>query len=117
MSHLQFRIVENNVTPQCRELQVEGELDLAVADELKSALERVASDKVHALIGLQGCEFIDSTGIAVILRARDQLGKEGRRLLVCGLSSQVRRILSVTGLMEDGLVCEDRDSALALLES
>ena len=86
---------------------------MAVADELERALGLVASDHDQVLIGLQRCEFIDSTALAVIVDAYKEMAADGRRLSVYGPTSQVHRILSVTGLIENGLVFESREQALS----
>ncbi len=107
-----FRLVELDRGAGCREILVEGELDLAVADQLQEALDRAGEEYARVLISLENCEFIDSTGIAVIVLAYNQLAAEGRRIAVHGASSQVLRILSVTGLTANGLVFESADQAL-----
>jgi anti-sigma B factor antagonist len=107
-----FKLTENEPRPGYRDIRVEGERDLAVADQLQAALDRAASDSVGVLIGLDGCEFIDSTGIAVILRAHQTAG-EGRQVVVYAPSAQVLRVLSVTGLTANGLVFESADAALS----
>ena len=107
-----FKISEREVGPGCREIRVEGELDLAVADRLEAAI--TCSDDGQTLIDLGGCEFIDSTGIAVIVRAhRERANGDGARLVVHSPSRQVLRVLDVTGLTGNGLVFENRDQALA----
>ena len=93
-----FRLVETSLKPGCHEIQVEGEVDLAVADRLKEAIEKAAAAHDQILVGLQRCEFIDSTAIAVIVHAHGQMADQGKRIMVYGASGQVRRILSVTGL-------------------
>jgi anti-sigma B factor antagonist len=107
-----FRLVEKTLPAGYFEVEVEGELDLAVADRLDEALERGASECDLVVIGLERCEFIDSTGIAVIVKAHNRLAAEGRRVVVHGASDQVRRVLSVTGLTENGLVVASLDEVL-----
>jgi anti-sigma B factor antagonist len=107
-----FQLIEKRLRPGCHEIQVEGEVDLNVADQLREAIER-AADHDQILIGLQRCEFIDSTAIAVIVLAHRQMAAQGRRLALYGASSQVLRVLSFTGLTENGLVFENVDDALA----
>ena len=110
-----FNLTEKDLQPRCREILVEGELDLAVADQLKAALDRAMRDCTRILIGLEDCEFIDSTGISVILRAHNQMAKIGRQVAIYGPSNQVLRILSVTGLTNNGLVFEKADEALSVV--
>lgn len=109
-----FEVNERELRPGCREIRVEGELDLAVADELREALDRALAESSEVLIRLEACDFIDSTGIAVLVQAHQRAVKEGKRAVaVCVASSQVFRVLSVTGLTENGLVFESVEEALA----
>ncbi|HTT95254.1 MAG TPA: STAS domain-containing protein [Solirubrobacterales bacterium] len=110
-----FSLEQRDLDPGYCEISVEGELDLAVAGELDEAIAGVDAGYVGLVVGLAACEFIDSTGIAVILRARRRFVAEGRRLVVCCPADQVERILAVTGLSRDGLVYESLDDALAAL--
>jgi anti-sigma B factor antagonist len=114
MSHVgAFRLIERDLRPGCREIRVEGELDLAVAEELEEALARAAEGYREVMICLEDCGFIDSTGIAVIVHAHNRLAEQGRRVAVYGPSDQVYRILSVTGLTSNGLVFEKVEEALS----
>jgi anti-sigma B factor antagonist len=107
-----FRLVERDLEPECRQISVIGELDLSVAAELESALDRACAEREKVMIGLEECEFIDSTGIAVIIRAYQRLGESGGRLAVYGPTDQVHRIFTVTGLTNNGLVFGNLDDAL-----
>jgi anti-sigma B factor antagonist len=108
-----FRLTEKRARPGCLVILVEGEIDLAVAGQLEQALLRADSQYKEILIGLQDCEFIDSTAIAVIVLAHNRMAAEGRRIAVYGPSNQVHRILSITGLTENGLVFASLDEALS----
>ena len=108
-----FRISEVDLDPECREMRVEGELDLSVADQLKKRLDAAAVEDVEVLVCLERCDFIDSTGIAAIVLAHKLMASKGRRLLVCNPSGQVGRILALTGLDGAGLVYASTEAALA----
>jgi anti-anti-sigma factor len=99
-----FRLTEQRIWPGCIEIDVEGEIDLAVSDQLRAAFEAVRADPCHVLLDLDACTFIDSSGLAVIVAAGRNLADRGRQLLLSGVQGQVRRILWVTGLTEDGLL-------------
>jgi anti-anti-sigma factor len=103
---------------------VRGELDLNTAPELDGPLEEVLAEENGAsvLIDLSGCEFIDSTGIALIVRAWQRVdreaGGEGQgRLAICCSNDQVDRLLKITGVEASITMYGDRDSALAGLQS
>jgi anti-sigma B factor antagonist len=108
-----FKLRERDLRPGCRQIQVEGELDLAVAAELEEALVRAGAECGRILIDLGGCDFIDSTGIAAIVQAHNQAKQQGRQVTVYAPSDQVLRVLSVTGLTSNGLVFENLEEALS----
>jgi anti-anti-sigma factor len=110
-----LQIAERDIgTGRC-ELQLEGELDLWSVERLQAVLQRVARGNDAVLVSLQSCEFVDSTGIALILQARRQLEDGGGRLVVFGCSDQVLRIFTVAGLTDAGIVFASREEALAEL--
>jgi anti-sigma B factor antagonist len=106
-----FRIEERDLEDGCRELRLEGELDLAVADRFHARINAAVADEVEILVCLEECDFVDSSGIAVIVLAHRLMTEKRRRLLLCHPSAEVRRILDLTGLTEQGLVV-DGDAAL-----
>jgi anti-sigma B factor antagonist len=100
---------------------VEGELDLSTATQLEKPLEEaIDSPQATVLIDLTACTFIDSTGIAMIVRAWQRVdaaagnGGEGG-LVLCCQNEQVRRVLEVTGLEHSLRVLGTRDEAVAAL--
>jgi anti-anti-sigma factor len=108
-----MRLTEWRLADGATEIEVDGELDLSVADQLQTAIEEAGSGAT--LIDLSRCTFIDSTGIAVILSAHRQRQEDGGRIVVHSPSPLVLRIFTVTGLTGNGLVFADRDEAGAAL--
>lgn len=99
-------------------ISVQGELDLSTAPELERPLDGVLERGDEAvLIDLGNCEFIDSTGIALLVHAWQRLESEGngRNLAICSDNDQVRRVLEITGLEVSISVHETREQALASL--
>lgn len=94
---------------------VEGELDMNTAADLERELEGPSSAaRGPLLIDLGRCEFIDSTGIALLVRSWQAFESNGNFAL-CGLGDQVRRVLDITGLEETIPTHPDREQALARL--
>lgn len=103
-----------------RVVAVRGELDLGTAPELEGPLEEAIAANDPLLIDLSECEFIDSTGIAMIVRAWQRLAKgdgDSDRVVICSANEQVRRVLEITGLEVSIPVHESRDAALAALRA
>lgn len=101
-----------------RVVAVRGELDLGTAPELAGPLDQAVAAGEPLLLDLSACEFIDSTGIAMIVRASQQLGGangEGAGIAICSANDQVRRVLEITGVEQSIPVHASRDDALAAL--
>jgi anti-anti-sigma factor len=104
-----------------RVIAVRGELDMSTAQTLQEPLDNALASGAPALvIDLSACEFIDSTGIAMIVRAWQQLGGEASngdsaRFALCGLNDQVRRVLELTGLEASIATHPSRSEALGAL--
>ncbi|WP_249011938.1 STAS domain-containing protein [Conexibacter sp. DBS9H8] len=80
-------------------LSLQGELDLSVAIETRQLVEDALRQAQDVIIDLAGVEFVDSTGLATLLRAKEFADSAGRRLRIAGpVQVQVRRVLRITGL-------------------
>ena len=115
-----FEVKAGDLENGVRTISVRGELDLSTAPDLEGPLEKaLESGTGSVLIDLSECEFIDSTGIALIVRAWQRLdsGENGRALVICCHNEQVRRVLEITGLELSIPVHETRDEALAAIQS
>jgi len=110
-----FKVNTRDLRPGTRDVQIEGELDLAVAGQLDEVLATAVEECTQVLVGLERCAFIDSSGIAVILRAHNRMQEEGNQLVVYAPTDQVLRVLSMTGLTSNDLVYGTAEEALAAL--
>lgn len=108
-----FDLRQRDVGDGYWEISVIGELDLAVIGRLEQAIDAVDQGYGGLVVGLADCEFIDSTGIAAILRAHQRFAEEGRRLVVCCPVGQTERVLEITGLVDNGLVFDSLEEAIA----
>lgn len=82
-------------------ITVSGELDLASSPALEEELERVAqSDAQLVVVDLRHLEFMDSTGLSVLVRAHQRAEENGRRLGLVNGSQQVQRLLTLTGVAD-----------------
>lgn len=98
-------------------ISVVGELDLDTAPELEAEL-RAARDANDAsvLLDLSECEFIDSSGLALIVQTwRDLERREGTGLAMCCAKNQVERLLRIAGAYEAISIYDSVDDALAEL--
>lgn len=121
MSPVPFAVESEELEGGIRAFTVRGELDMNTAPELERKLEgALAESTASIMLDLCECEFIDSTGIALIVRAWQRLdrgaGGEGQgRVVLCSHNHQVRRLLEITGVESSISMHEQRDAALAEL--
>ena len=73
-----------------------GEIDLESCAELSAALATLDGERNIAL-DLGGVSYIDSTGLRVLLTARDTAEKAGGSLRVSTTSNIVARLIEITG--------------------
>lgn len=83
-------------------VRVLGEMDLAVVGELDSEMRRVeATDAARIELDLDQLEFVDASGIRLLLALNRRSRSNGGRLRIRPASSpQVRRVLELTGVEE-----------------
>jgi anti-sigma B factor antagonist len=116
-----FDVQAEQIDGGIRVYTVRGELDMNTAPELEATLEDAVADEAAAvMLDLSDCEFIDSTGIALIVRTWQRLdrnaGNGGKgQFVLCCLNHQVRRLLKITGVESSISMHEHRDAALAEL--
>jgi|SRR3954451_19780483 len=85
-----------------------GELDLSGVDRARQAIEQAESGTVGLLIlDLSELDFIDSTGLEVLLRAAQRAHDDGRRLIVQRPSRYVRRLLEMTAIDQSLDIVDD----------
>lgn len=85
-----------------------GELDLSGVDRARQAIEEAESAEAQLLVlDMSELEFIDSTGLEVMLRAARRAHDSGRRLVVARPSRYVRRLLEMTAIDQSLDIVED----------
>jgi anti-sigma B factor antagonist len=86
-------------------LQLSGELDVATAPALRErVVELVTQGQVNLVFDCTGLEFIDSTGLGVLIGARARSLAANGTVALTGVRPALQRLLVVTGI--DGLFPE-----------
>jgi anti-anti-sigma factor len=94
-------------------VELAGELDVDSVDELEAALGAAAdAPGPRVCLDMSRLAFIDSTGLAAVIRAHLAVVEAGGAFAVVAGPGAVRRTLETTGLMEMLSVVDDRGAAL-----
>ena len=97
-------------------LPLEGEIDLHVSPRLKCSLASMIRKRPERLVvDLSGVTFIDSSGLAVLIHALQDVKEYGGELTLAGLNDNIRSIFETARLdqfflidpAEDGLFAAD----------
>ena len=80
-------------------VSLEGELDVSTADELKKYLHKLVDEKnIDMKLNLEDLDYIDSTGLGVMIGILKRLKIEGKEVYIEKPKNNVRKIFNITGL-------------------
>ena len=80
-------------------MDVKGEVDLYTAPRLKEELlELLGAGNSRILVNLEGLEFLDSTGLGVLIGGLKRAREADGVVELAGAREPVRKVLSITGL-------------------
>ena len=86
-------------TSQWRVLEVEGDLDLVSAPDLRARLGGLSQGApAYLVLDLSALQFVDSTGLGVLVGTHRRVRAAGGEVRIAGVSPRILRVLSVTGL-------------------
>ena len=77
-----------------------GELDHHAARDLMDSIDRLLEQNlpVKTFLDLEGLTFMDSSGIAVVMRAKRRMDALSGQLVVINIPRQAARVLETAGL-------------------
>ena len=95
VSHLQM---QDTVSERCHRLILSGELDIASAPELSAVILSLCDGAIDALtLDFRKLTFLDSSGVRVVLLAKDLCHERGCDLLVVPGPPHVQRPFELCG--------------------
>lgn len=75
-------------------VELRGEIDLGNAAEIGAEISKSVGDQARVVFDLSGVEFMDTSGLAVLLT----VARTAASVLIRNPSMQVRRVIESTGL-------------------
>jgi anti-anti-sigma factor len=99
-------------------LAANGELDLRTSPELEQRLDRAwGAGAELVILDLRQIEFMDSTGLRVLLGAHQRAQETGRRFALVRGADQVERVLTLTGVRDLLTIVDSPEELLAAGEA
>jgi anti-sigma B factor antagonist len=109
----EFELAEEDVDARTHLIAVSGEIHVSTAPEFSRRLNAaIAHGKTAVVLDLTGTEFIDSTGLSVLLNGLRKVTRQrGRMALVC-TNPTVLRLFEITRLDSTFDIHPTREAAL-----
>ena len=80
-------------------VRVKGELDCYTAPQLRSALMTLVEDGArHVTVDIGDVDFVDSTGLSVLVGGMKRLRDRGGGMVVKSPTDATRKLFEITGL-------------------
>jgi anti-anti-sigma factor len=95
-----YVVLDPEVDEGGRVVRIGGELDLACRDSVEPAVLDAISEGGPVIIDLTDLTFCDSSGIAVLLTAREKAQAADVTLTIRHVRSSLRRVFVLTGVDE-----------------
>src|SRR5262249_16402543 len=94
-----FRQEPIAVGTDCAVLRIRGEVDLYTAPQLREQMIQLVSSGVrHIIADLRGVDFLDSSGLGVLVASLKRLRTHDGSLMVAAGADRTVRIFQITGL-------------------
>jgi anti-anti-sigma factor len=95
-----------------------GLLDAQSGADLRQSIGTILAEKPRdILIDCQGLDFMDSSGFGALVSVLKRVREQGRQLYLCGLNSQVRIVLELTGTEKVFIIFPNSEACLASLSA
>jgi anti-sigma B factor antagonist len=109
----QFHLSEDALDERTHVISVSGEIHVSTAPEFSRRLnEAIAGGKTAVVLDLGGVEFIDSTGLSVLLNGLRRVTRAGGRMALVCTNPTVMRLFEITRLDSTFDILTTREAAL-----
>src|SRR4051812_4561876 len=85
----------------------QGDVDLATASAVQSALEAREPTDGAVVLDLRGVGFLDTSGLRIVVEETHRAEAGGYRFAVVRGPDRVQRIFDIAGIGKDGLLVDD----------
>jgi len=97
-------------------VKFDGDLDLQTAPEFLQSVTPLIEHGSKILFDMHGLQYMSSAGLRVMLATHRQVTAMGARLILVGVSSDVKEVMSVTGFLQHFTLHDTVRDGLAALE-
>lgn len=111
-----FELSEEELDERTHLIAVSGEIHVSTAPEFSRRLnDAIGRGKTAFVLDLSGTEFIDSTGLSVLLNGLRRVTRAQGRMALIVTNPTVLRLFQITRLDSTFDIAADREEALSLV--
>jgi anti-sigma B factor antagonist len=110
---MNLKVTPRRVNESTISLDLEGEVDVYTAPELRQAIMAQTEAGINrVLVNLEKVEYLDSTGLGILIGGVKRLKEAGGALLLVGPTPRIRRLFEITQLNTIFRICDTETEAL-----
>ncbi|HEV3309299.1 MAG TPA: STAS domain-containing protein [Chloroflexota bacterium] len=94
-------------------IDIKGDLNASAEEALSNAFSRAAEAGVVVVLNFEGLEYMNSSGIGLLVTLLIRANRQKKRLVICGLTEHYRHIFQITRLDDAITIFATEDDALA----
>lgn len=80
-------------------IELTGEVDIYTAGQLKDTFIKLIEERKESIrINAEKLEYIDSTGLGVLIGALKRLKQENKNIIIYNIKPSIKKLLNITGL-------------------
>jgi anti-sigma B factor antagonist len=118
MPQAQVTMDVRKVSDKVSVIDVEGELTAFAEGVLMDAYNQASDGRVHAIIlNFEGLEYMNSSGIGLLVTLLIRINRERQKLLTYGLSDHYRNIFQITRLDDAIGIYDSEEEAVRAADS
>src|SRR5436309_2742372 len=114
MTEAKIKMDMRQVSPAASVIDIEGDMNGAVEEVLMTAYSQASTPTTRTIVlNFERLEYMNSSGIGLLVTLLIRANRQKQRLLACGLSEHYKHIFELTRLTDAIGIYDTEEQALA----
>jgi len=104
--------IELKGTDEVALLELSGQLDSYTSEEIKKLIDtHINNGKLKAIIDLTNVDYLDSSGLSVLINTKIKLSKRGGDVRLVGLKGKAKEVFDLAGFTDLFMILDNHEKA------
>ena len=99
-----------------RAIEVSGSVDSATVKQFADSLADLVDNAGNTVLDLSGLSYINSSGMAALIKHSDAIGAGGGALVLAGMPETIKSVFDTMGLLPTFTLAANTDAAISAIE-